>query len=295
MIGKRVFLIGILALTVFSGVALAESVHQYSFEEGVTENWIVESEEGGMIEQNDSRHTHGFASLAWNDQNGTDYATSSVRTKQLGLVYPEHTTLTFDYYQDTSSDDYDNIDIILKTPEENLIIYGEVSGSDLAYVGGSKAEYVETSEPPDNQWNHVEMEIQGDTIETTINNETLTTTMSEPIENESEVAIAIEFYNSGFDPAGNTYFVDNLVITQHTPELFAYNFTSTFAILGILAIILFAGVRLYSVSTIVMWCLSVIASIAVLVFEMDAIYMWFAIFLNLLVVLLSAVVFYNYD
>lgn len=290
---KRLLLAFLITVSLCSGVVVADTVHEWSFERDISEEWEITSEIGGNVSQSEERQTHGYYSLAWDDTNAADYQFTRMRTIEADYISADHTVIEFDYYQNTTNGDYDEMSVVVATPEQDIILYTEAAGSNVAFVGGQKASYVETSQPPNNQWNHVRMEIEGTEVTTTINNETLTSTMDTPIQEPEKAKIAIEFYNSGFDSAGDSYYIDGLMVSQPTPELVSYDMTSIVFVFAIIGLFFLVGIRLYSVATIVLTAVTCMAAIGVMVFETTESALWISMILTILVIILSAANFYS--
>lgn len=282
------------ALVALSGVASAEqSDKEWSFEQDLNESWNIISEQGGPFSRNTSYHTDGFYSLAWSDTGG-DYSNSRIRTKDVGFANPEYTKLTFDYYEHApgGEDNADEMRVRLVTPERTVILFGHIPFSNVIFVSGDSVDYVEAGNPPPNQWNNVEVRIEGKQVVTHVNNVTLRTNISEPIQNPNDVKLRMTFYQSGFDSEGTTYFIDNMAVTTTAPGLTALQ-TPDIAVIGVfLVVILFAAVRLRSPATVVSWVLLALAAIGILAFDVDFLIFWIASLVAIITVAISGIVYY---
>lgn len=294
---KRVVIALLLTFSLFSGVVVADTANEWSFEREISEGWEVTEGNSRDVTRSTDYYQHGFYSLEWNDSNAPDYDYTNLVTKDVDYIDPNHTEIEFNYYQNNSGTDYDRMRLILATPEENIVFYGDTGQGGEAWVGGSQASFANAPEPPNNEWVNVRIIVRDTSIKAVITagtyNETITTNMSSPIQNPESTKLKLSFYNYGLDSAGDQYYVDPITVTQPTPELVSYDLPSIAFVFVIIALFFFVGMRVYSVATIVMSALTCMAAIAVMVFDTTESALWITMILTVLVIMLSAANFYK--
>lgn len=294
MMNRIKLCIGVIFLILFVGLAGAQSPDiKYSFEQNTTENWNVIDQGAGPIDRNSSLHTDGFYSLQWQDT-GSSVERSFLRTRDVGFVNPEYTNITFDWQINTTGTERDAFEIKLITPEEIIVIYGVDGVQQNQFVAGSNVNVVSTGKPPNNEWHNVTILIEGKSIVTHIDNETLRTNMSEPIQNPNDIKLAIEFDQSTFDSNPTNIFIDNIVIDTTPMGLTSFQSSDILLISFILLMILYAGVRLRSAATIVLFSITGLSAVGIIWLDLPFRVFWSMVLISFGIITVSAFIFYKY-